>query len=364
MQLLLGAQVHGAEPLAVALEACSLRLDLVPPAAGRASAFRPASSSRPAGVVSRFSAMARVISATRCTRRLVAGLRAGARLAGGRERLEGGAGGAVGLRERGLAVGEAVGGLLAPRLRGLDLGEESAPARQIGVGRLEQGLRARRRARSSRCAEVGGGRRGAAAARSVHERISPAIASRRRRRISASCTSACSAPRGLRRGGAPLGDPGALLEEAAFEVGRRARAPRAPPRASCDPRLRLRLARRQAGQALLQGGAARARARPRGARRRRGARAAASRAWRAWRAASMACVSWAAAARTAAWAASASARRRSTAARAVAGLALEVAEPVLLGEAAGRRGGRLGGGGEAVPAPEVARRARRGAGRA
>src|SRR6202012_2741067 len=36
------------------------------------------------------------------------------------------------------------------------------------------------------------------------------------------------------------------------------------------------------------------------------------------------------------------------------GFALEVAEPVLLREAARGRGRRLGGGGEAVPAPEVA----------
>ena len=45
-------------------------------------------------------------------------------------------------------------------------------------------------------------------------------------------------------------------------------------------------------------------------------------------------------------------------------LGLDVRETVLAGEAAGGAGRRVGGDREAVPAPEIARRARPGAGRA
>ena len=94
-QLLVGAQVDGAEALPVVLEGMKLGFDLAMRRKLVAS-FRPASSMRPAGVVSRFSAMVRVISAGALRQpRGGPGSRRG--LAGGRERLQGGAGGAVGL---------------------------------------------------------------------------------------------------------------------------------------------------------------------------------------------------------------------------------------------------------------------------
>ncbi len=283
-------------------------------------------------------------------RRLVAGLRAGPRLARSGERFEGEVGGAVGLGEGRLAVGEAVGGVLALRLGGLDLAHQGAAAGEVGVRRLRKGGVLAAGALQA-LGQIGGGLDRARdplgpGADLDRDRIAPAPA-----QVGLVHQGLEGAPR-LRSDGALLGDPGPLGEETAVEVRRRRQGRKG---GLCIPeaRLRLRLAGREAGEALLQGRtaggdlglAALRRGKPRagrieglpGAPRRlhdlvlaRGGGAN-----RGLRGLGLGAQFF---------------RRGMGRLR----LALEVAEAVLLGQAPGGRGGRLGRRGVAVPAPEIA----------
>ena len=267
-QFLVGAQVDGAEPLPVALEAVQLRSrsPAAPAEARRRPSGRRARSS-PAGVVSRFSAMAWVISARRCDRGLVARLRTGPRLAGGRRALRGRRGRRG--RSRRAWSRHRRGG--RPRPCASPRPPRSRRAARGGARDRCRALRAgvwcSARARSSRSPRSDGGGRGAARAlgpeADVGRRSPPAgggagrpraraPAERRAppRRRRAARPRACA----LRGGGFRDPAPGASSPSARLGV--------------LDPACRLALVRRKAREALLQGGAALNRAPPRAARRR------------------------------------------------------------------------------------------------
>ena len=159
-QLFLGAQVDGAEPLAVAPQLLEPLLDRARPRAARRPPRCRRAPRRPAGSVSSIS---RISCATSAVRRLAASSRssaracAGARFAHGFER---GARGLVGIGERGLGGGAAVGGLRRAASaasicgnQGLALlgegggrvGERSALGLRLGGALLERARSGRRR---------------------------------------------------------------------------------------------------------------------------------------------------------------------------------------------------------------------------
>ena len=353
-QFLLGAQVDRAEPLAVAAQP----FELAPRSRATSGSARPARCRRaprpPAGSTSSISWISWAMSASR---RLAPSTRSSARagfLAGGAQRFERGAGGAVGLGERVLGLGQAVGGGAAGGFGGFDLADQRAALLGEGPRRVFERARSawpRRCASSSVaiCARraraalapglpVGGDRREAAVGELglARERLrfgahlgEHARACRRCRRATAaswpsrsaaggSAASACSASRlaGLRfvaaRGQARL-------------------APRPAPRCARASRLASRSAAACASRAAV-GLALRARA--------SASRAAASAAPAAARSAC------AASTRACAWP-----RPRARAASSSASMS---ARRLRSREPARGAGRRMRGGGKAVPAPEVA----------
>ena len=252
-QLLLGAQVDGAEALAVAFQGMQARLDLLGAGEDRV-VLQAGELDEPGGRrVEVFGDGAGDLGEA-LHRGLEAGLRAGPRLARGRERFERGAGGAVGLGERGLALGETVGGVLALRLGGLDLrraarggARDRCPAPRARVWRSARA----RSSRSPRSMAAAAARLGALGPRADvgRDRLAPAAAQ------VGLVQERLERPARLRSGGAPLGDARTLFEEARFEIRRRRKL--AERRlGGLDPACRLGFARRKAREALLQGRAA------------------------------------------------------------------------------------------------------------
>ena len=176
-ELLVGAQVDGAEPLALLAQIVEPALDLDRARQGPI-AVCPASAARPEGSQSSSVAIACMSSSPRRRAPFDALLRRRALLARRRHRFERLAGGAVGVGERGLAERERVGGLLA---RGFGLGELVGERMRRG-GRIRP---ARRRSSPApaplrRCRSANSAMRASARARrSVQDARSAAIVARR-----------------------------------------------------------------------------------------------------------------------------------------------------------------------------------------
>ena len=205
----------------------------------------PARSATSAGSTSSIS---RISCATSASRRLAPSKRSSARagfLARGAHRLERGARGAVGVGERGLGLGQPVGGGAARGFRGLDLADQRAallgeqPRARLRA--LARSVLASLDARFERRDLRGGAARGA---RSRPAR-SAAMAARRRSASSASRASACASARTSASTRALAFDLAAHGGELLLELGGRRAARRARASASLRAARRLVAARGQ-----------------------------------------------------------------------------------------------------------------------